>query len=61
VRILLILTLLSSCALSLPERKVTKEDTITDKVHKCVVELVGKFAVHAKEAQEVCDKVYRRQ
>ena len=61
MKTLLVLILFSSCALDLPVRKVSKEETLVDKVHKCVIELVGKHAVKAKDAQEVCDNIYRRQ
>ena len=61
MKLILIMLLFSSCSLNLPVRKTSKEENVIDKVHKCVLELVGKHAVKAREAQEVCDNIYRRQ
>jgi len=58
MKLLLILTMLSSCAL-LPERKIKRLSPI-DKLHRCVVDLIGRFNVKATVAEEVCAKIYKK-
>ena len=59
MKALLLLVVLSSCAL-LPESREVKEKTPIDKLHECVVDLIGRFNVKATVAEEVCAKIYKK-
>lgn len=63
MKYLILITLLTSCAITLPEvetRDTKKKLNHVDQLRECVVELVGRFGETAKEAEEVCSKIYRR-
>lgn len=63
MKYLLSITLLTSCALQVPEvqhRNTKKEINHVDQMRECVVDLVGRFGVSATESEAVCSKIYRR-
>jgi len=60
MRILLLL-LATSCALPFETRNNNKEDLLAvDKLHNCVREMIGKYGIKAKIAQEVCSDIYKK-
>ena len=63
MKYLILITLLTSCAITLPEvenRNTKKKLNHVDQMKECVVDLVGRFGETAKDAEEVCSKIYRR-
>lgn len=54
----LVLIALISCALPTPVDR--KEQTAIDRMEECVVRLIGKFAIKAKIAQEVCEGIHKK-
>ena len=60
---LIFLTILTGCALHVPElerRGFKKKENHVDKLRECVTELVGKYGVAALDANKVCQSIYRR-
>lgn len=58
---LLLLLMLTSCAFMPPVRQhQSKGNTAAQELKECVVELIDRFAVKAKTAQEVCEAIYRK-
>ncbi len=60
---LILLFALTSCAYSkypLYREPVKKDKTHVDRMNECVLRLIEKNGVNAKTAQEVCEKIYRR-
>ena len=66
MKYLILITLLASCAVHVPDvqrrgyEKDKKKVNHVDQLRECVVDLVGRFGVKATEAEEVCSRIYRR-
>jgi len=62
---LIFLTILTGCALHVPELErrgfKKKEENHVTKLQECVTELVGKYGVPALDANKVCQSIYRRE
>ena len=58
MKLLLVLLLLGSCA-GLPVKR--GEDNIAaTKMEECITKFIGKFAIKAKIAQEVCESIHKK-
>lgn len=63
MKYLLLTFLLSGCAL-LPDYRepVKKKETVSyaARIEACVTKFVGQYGVHAKDAIDTCERIYRR-
>ena len=60
MKALILILFMTSCTLAVPSREKKKELTPIDKLHACVVELIGVHNVNAKTAEEVCARIYKK-
>lgn len=58
MKLLIVLLLLGSCA-NLPMKR-GEENVAATKMEKCITNFIGKFAIKAKIAQEVCESIHKK-
>ena len=63
MKILILITILSSCASSHPKFRNhgKKELTHTERLEKCIFRLVEKDGVKAEKASKICTGIFRRE
>jgi len=60
MKALILILLFTSCsALKYPERTI-EDDYYASKMMKCVEVMIGKHAIKAKIAQEICEKIHKK-
>jgi len=58
MKLLIILLLLGSCS-NVPIKRGHENEAAIN-MEKCITKFIGKFAIKAKVAQEVCESIYKK-